>query len=226
MGIKAETDQLNIVPQQFTLTCKGTEWSGGIQYQALPSAIQFDGNGGIEFLQTYWINDIRPQLYSPEHPPHLKSVVAYAEVFKSLQIITVTLGGNYFELGLSAGQTMEMPAFMAMQLQDRLEQQVVTRRTRRVVNMVVIGVTAISAVATGGASLNLAATLCVAASAADLEVGRLKSNIKTKKQNGQLIKIFLRVGSLPYRSRIRHGGGRDVCIGEGVAENRQSDKVD
>jgi len=180
VGIKANTEQLTIVPQQFALRCTGVEESGGSFYNANASNITFSENGSIAFAQTYFIKDIRPQVYPPNQPPHLITVVDYNEQFSPFELITVTLGGNYFELGLAAGQTMEMPAFMAMQLQDRLEQQVTTERTRKIVNMVVIGVSAVSAVVTQGATLNLTATLCVATSTADLAVNNYKNSLKTQ----------------------------------------------
>ena len=180
VGIKENTEQLTIVPQQFALTCKGVEESAGIFYNAKAGDIVFNEKGELQFTQTYFIKDIRPQVYDPARPPHLTTVVDYNETFSPFEMVTVTLGGQYFELGLSAGQSMQMPAFMALQLQDRLQQQVSDEHTRKVVNMVVIGVSVVSAAATGGASLNLAATLCVATSTADLAVSDFKNSIKTQ----------------------------------------------
>jgi hypothetical protein len=180
VGIKENTEQLSIVPQQFALTCKGVEESAGIFYGANAGTIVFNEKGELQFTQTYFIKDIRPQVYDPARPPHLTTVVDYNETFSPFEMVTVTLGGQYFELGLSAGQSMQMPAFMALQMQDRLQQQVSDEHTRKVVNMVVIGVSVVSAAATGGASLNLAATLCVATSTADLAVSDFKNSIKTQ----------------------------------------------
>ncbi len=180
IGIKANTADLAFIPHQFTLTCKHLIMSGGIAHPALASDIAFLDNGSISFNQTYWINDIRPQLYNENHKPNLRSVVDYSEAFSPFEIITVTMGGNYFDLDLSVGQSMEMPAFMAMQMQHRLEEHVEGEQTRALVNKAMIGITAISAVYTGGASLNLTAALFVATSTADLAISSYKSTLKTQ----------------------------------------------
>ncbi len=180
IGIKEKTLDLEIVPQKFSIYCNGTISSGGYYYNSNPGEVTLNENGSISFRQTYRVDDLRPQIYDPQKPQKLRSVVDYEESFNPFEIVSVTLGGNYFPLKLKAGQTLEMPAFMALQLQEKLKLEQADEQTRILTNKIIVGVSVISAVYTGGASLTATTGLLMATLTADNAITDYKSSIKTQ----------------------------------------------
>ncbi len=145
------------------------------------SKIDFKDEGRVYFRQNYWIRNTSTMIYDPAKPPKRTAPVSYEENYDPFEPVTILVAQNYAEDGLSTGDRLVVPAYMAMVYDIDIDRTEDSRNLRTAANVVTIAAALAAAPETGGSSLAMITAVTTEISAvvatADLAIQSRKNSL-------------------------------------------------